>query len=439
MTSLEIPFRRTLITAVIFLGSTTVALADRIEVPGDHPTIQEAINAASASDTIKVASGTYHGRLSIPGDLTGLRIVGKNSTFVDAHPGQAGNGSGIRIHAADVQLHNLTIRLASSYGIYSSATNTRLKGVTVEGCGNFGAYLAAAAAKLVDCVFRGNRFGVRFTGSDSVMEDCSVLGATDLGVEAVGTKATIRNCTFQSTGEYGAYLAGTQNRIEGCTFAAIQFAIFCAVSSSGRILDNKIRSCGSVGIYLFDCSGFRVEDNQVMGGWQSDVGIYLYHSDDLDVRDNQVQDVRRYGIYLENADNCRLVENTVRRCGSFGDDHGGIISDASSDSNSLVDNSVRDCTDSGIRILGGSNLIADNAVWSNVRDGLYIGGASNQVVGNRIEKNGAEGLENRGTDTEVRKNELKENRLDVTNAGTISVFARNRYRTGGTSTPPEVD
>ena len=47
----------TCMALLFFMGS---ARAATINVPGDQPTIQAAVNAASAGDTIVVAAGTYN-------------------------------------------------------------------------------------------------------------------------------------------------------------------------------------------------------------------------------------------------------------------------------------------------------------------------------------------------------------------------------------------
>ena len=62
---------------VFVLGISGLAAAEQLDVPGQYPTIQAAIDAAKAGDTIVVADGEYTG----PGNrrrapLCGLYLQG---------------------------------------------------------------------------------------------------------------------------------------------------------------------------------------------------------------------------------------------------------------------------------------------------------------------------------------------------------------------------
>ena len=84
-----------LMTTLSCLGSLTCQ-ADTIAVPGDHPTIQQAINAAASGDVITVDAGTYVERLDPNGKAITVRGTvdgsGDPITIVDGNAGGSVNG-----------------------------------------------------------------------------------------------------------------------------------------------------------------------------------------------------------------------------------------------------------------------------------------------------------------------------------------------------------
>ena len=87
------------------------SLAATIHVPGDHPTIQAGINAASDGDTVLIAAGTYTpGLLEINGRLITLRGDGGASAVILDGQGQNSLLEILNVSSPGVTIDGLTFR-----------------------------------------------------------------------------------------------------------------------------------------------------------------------------------------------------------------------------------------------------------------------------------------------------------------------------------------
>jgi hypothetical protein len=150
-----------LLVATALVGlRPTAAFADDIHVPGDFPTIQEALDAAARGDRILVAPGTYAENLDFLGKDVGVVSTEGPAVTVLAVPG----GTGVVI-GPDGRFQGFTVTGASeTFGAAMSVTGTRtiIRNNIFDGneqfAGGFGAAIGGnGSSPIVDAnIFRNN-------------------------------------------------------------------------------------------------------------------------------------------------------------------------------------------------------------------------------------------------------------------------------------------
>src|ERR671937_2041830 len=108
-----------LVGAAVLTASTSAATAsvagNVIRVPQDAPTVQAAVDAAAAGDTILVDRGTYPGGVVVPKAKAGLTIRGvdRNAVVFD--------GADTRDDAIDVRADGVTLQNLSAHNFRKNA------------------------------------------------------------------------------------------------------------------------------------------------------------------------------------------------------------------------------------------------------------------------------------------------------------------------------
>jgi len=294
------------------LVATVPVLADVIDVPGDYPTIQEAIDAASDGDTVVVAAGLYEENVEIDKSLT---LQGAQAG-VDARTRSGGEtiiepdeGTGIRIitaaddvvvidgltvqnaehgittpeptMAADITVKNVRVLNPSEFGISPTFTLT----TTVEYCYVEGAIQAINAGALVPfeptvATFRNNEIVNSQFGFTGYLKDSLIEGnlVRDFATEGIGISGQFLNTEIKNNTVTG-YVEGA-----GMTFE----------EHYGRELSENVNVEGNtftgndLGIYVFDTqttlTGITVNFNNIDGN--SRYGVWNQGGETLDATKN---------------------------------------------------------------------------------------------------------------------------------------------------------
>ena len=117
----------------VLIMLTNCAGAATLNVPSGYASIQAAVDAASAGDTIVVQSGTYHEKVVVDKRLT---LLGIGSPVVEA----GGSDSAITLNAGDCILQGFVAR-NSLNGIWVKSSGNTISDNTATGNGYDGIHL----------------------------------------------------------------------------------------------------------------------------------------------------------------------------------------------------------------------------------------------------------------------------------------------------------
>ena len=184
------------IAFVVALATVTHALATDRLVPAQFGTIQSAIDAAVAGDTVLVSPGAYNERLNMNGKAITLKgVKGYTQTILDP---LAGGG-----------------RLVTC--ITSETLSTVIEGFTFRNSPTGGLYMTSAALTIKNCRFIGNTAAqgpaMWLQSANISIDNCQFIAniANDRGgvIYALSSTVKINNCTFnnnKSTGTRGGVI-----------------------------------------------------------------------------------------------------------------------------------------------------------------------------------------------------------------------------------------
>ncbi len=124
------------VTAFLFAAAfVSSAFAATRSVPSQYSSVQSAINAASAGDTISIANGTYSGPFTVPSSKSSITIQGASNSGTVLTAGQ--NQVTLTVNAADVTIKNIKVQNS-----YSGDNNTsQVLIVTAARCAVRSSYL----------------------------------------------------------------------------------------------------------------------------------------------------------------------------------------------------------------------------------------------------------------------------------------------------------
>jgi parallel beta-helix repeat protein len=364
----------------------------------DFTGIQDAINKASAGDTILVYSGIYYENVVVNKSVT---LRGSGHPVVDA----GGEGCAITLTADEITLVGFNATNSgrlwwSDVGIKVTSNNNTITGNNVSSNG-VGIRLDDSSNNntIAGNVFANKGLSV-FSSYQNTVKDNKVNGkplvyledVSDYKVEDAGQvilvncdNITVENLDLSNTNAGIALWKTEDSKISNNNVCNNNFVGICLSSSSNNntITGNNVSSNG-VGIYLSSSSSNTITGNTARNNF---VGIPLNESCNNTITGNNASNNNWGGIRLyDSSNNNTITGNNV----SNNNDEGIRIK--SSGNNTITGNNVSNNNDEGIRLSSSSNnnTITGNNVSNNNYNGISLSSSSNNntITGNNVSSNG---------------------------------------------------
>jgi parallel beta-helix repeat protein len=350
---------RILLTAIAGLGLIGLAHAETIQVPGDHATIQAAVDAAANGDTIQVKGGKYAEDVVVAGK-TDLTIVGKGkvtllpsvtgllanncTNLVIQKIGSQGGTNGFDFQdCAGVRLENFSVKDVSFDGVHAVAsTDVRLiKGkitdcghdgvsfsdeeptvpviggeitsVKIKNCDEDGIDLLARNITVTSCSVKDvgdDAFESEFEGGGSnTFDRCSAKNSGDEGFEIFAPNCVLTNCKSINAGDDAFDIEGTGSRLENC--------------KSVKAGENGLEIEVTERVTLLNCKAVKSADS----------GISVQDSTDCIIDGCKASGSRDSGFFLDSGTSgCILRNNKASKSGD------SDLTDESGGANTIEDN-----------------------------------------------------------------------------------------------------
>ncbi len=348
---------------MLFFTLTPISRAAVITVPDQYPTIQAAINAAAAGDTIQVnrrpgeTHSVYYERITINKQLT---VIGESQDNITID-GQTA-GTVVQIQADYVQFRGFTVRKGG----------LKYSGIRA----NSYSYLVIENNKV-----ENNRYGIVLLNSlYNTIADNILINNSISGISLTDCLDSSVNGNSISESAYGIELSSSNATfVVGNTASNNSYGIYVENSHNNTVDGNNLLRNTVDGILPTSSYDITIKNNQIS---QSAYGIQLHQSNTITILRNMAID-NSYAVYLAySGPSNKIVNNTLSQ-----NDWGITLYGSSSNTirgNTISQNTygIDPATDSNSNVIYHNNFIdnVQQAAWNpycvNTWDNGYPSGGN---------------------------------------------------------------
>ena len=390
----------TVALAVLFFTAFTAAVASAaaIYVPeGGNQTIQQAVNNATASDTIIVRDGTYYENVDVGKQLTIRSENGSANCIVNASDStdDVFTVTADYVNITGFAVENATGSTMAGICLYD-ADNCRVTENNVNANENGIRINTSTNNVIADNIVHHNfRFGmwIHNESDNNRVENNTVYNQTGcwngLGIgifENSEHNYVYNNTVHDNTiDNIELWWNACYNTVEKNRCYNSEYGILATNNTNhNRIVDNELyENDYGIGMGVInELWGFpspinnSVYDNRIHDNTKD--GIFLDRTDDNSIYDNNCSSNGQHGIYLNCSSNNTLLNNTVND-----NDLDGIRMETNSSNNTLTGNTVNENHCGGVFLQESSNnTLANNTVNENNLDGIILDSSDNNTIFN---------------------------------------------------------